>query len=269
MTSAELELYVTSEQVPWLLGVIPKIAPKLSPLDKFALRLVLHGTGKTVMRDGRLCELIQTPTLRQFVPLVEADGTEAEPVALWEARPKMRRQSRRERRQWMYSRKYLSEPFAPPHWTGEPRPKGARSVEARSQFPTASYLTKLVKDCGYAGSAAFAALGHAHQPWLLIPDRHRLLRAGLDEETSQSLEPSPEHPYVPAAPSRRTLQGGGFRKEQVTAALACRRWEEKHLTAVFEVIYLRRAPALVAASLQLKVETVHRHCSQILADLRA
>src|SRR5258708_5273112 len=57
-------------------------------------------------------------------------------------------------------------PFPAPHWRGEARPHGARRVRLQTRFPSLGFLTNLVRNLGYDGSAALAAMVQAHQPWL-------------------------------------------------------------------------------------------------------
>jgi hypothetical protein len=183
---------------------------------------------------------------------------------------------------WMYPNNFATAdsisctlpPFPPPHWVGDERPHGAREVRLHTQFPSAGYLAKLVSDYGYEPSAALAALSRAHEPWTRPPADRRTANAfnadgpgrGVNHEYSSFAS---EHPYHPASPMLRTTSGGGFKKQKVTEAIAKHRWDDKHSTAVFDVVYLQREPFLVAASLGLKVETVYQYSSRVRADLRA
>jgi len=153
--------------------------------------------------------------------------------------------------------------FSQPHWTGEPRPKNARRVLVRSNFPSPDYLRHLVAELGYNGHAAYAAVVRGHLPFLFL-DGH----ATEDGEEQQRVGQHTEHPFIPASPTQRLKRGGGFRKEQVTAAIEKHRWDEAHATAVFEVVYLRRKPFFVAASLRLKLTTIYQYASRVRADLR-
>jgi hypothetical protein len=155
--------------------------------------------------------------------------------------------------------------FPAPHWVGEARPKGARSVRLRSNFPSSDYLRYLVSDLGYDGSAAIAALSRAHQPWARVSDR----RTSAETNGLGNLSFSPAHPYHPASPTERATRGGGLKKDKVTEAIAQHNWDDKLSTAVFEIVYLRRKPSLVAASLGLKTATVYQYCSRVRADLHA
>ena len=158
--------------------------------------------------------------------------------------------------------------FLPPHWTGEPRPFGARRVRLRSNFPSADYLRYLVTELGYRGDAAIAALSHAHEPWTKVSDRRTSTDNTHRGVTHENSSFSPEHPYRPASPTVRTTSGGGFKKQRVTEEIARHNWNDKTNTAVFEIVYMQREPFLVAASLGLKLDTVYRYCSHVRADLR-
>jgi hypothetical protein len=161
----------------------------------------------------------------------------------------------------------------PPQWSGEARPKGYREVHLTSNYPSSSYLTDLVSNYGYSGSAAFSAMSHAHTPWVYqIDRRHARTLEGGDNET-----PATEHehqvimgdrPYVPASPFTESTMPT-FKKKTVQAEIDKHRWSPEHKTACFDVVYLKREPELVAASLgYLNVQTVSRHATRIRHDIR-
>ena len=100
-----------------------------------------------------------------------------------------------------------------PHWPGEGRPHGARRVRQQNRWPSPGYLTYLVRELGYDGNAAFAAIIQAHKPWRHSVDRRRARPVDADPERgtvprAYSRIVSVVHPYVPAAPSRRLRTGG-------------------------------------------------------------
>jgi hypothetical protein len=130
-----------------------------------------------------------------------------------------------------------------------------------SNFPSADDLRYLVTELGYRGDAAIAALSRAHEPWTKVSDR----RKGVTHKNSSF---SPEHPYRPESPTQRTTKGGGLKKEKVTEAIAKHRWDDRHSTAVFEVVYMQRKPFLVAASLGLRLTTLYQYSSRVRTDLR-
>jgi hypothetical protein len=164
-------------------------------------------------------------------------------------------------------------PFPVPHWRGEARPHGAQRVRLQTRFPSLPYLTYLVRDLGYDGHAAFAAMVKAHQPWLHSVDRRRANPVDADEQGGTiTHEYSPivsvVHPYVPAAPSQRTKTGGGLTKKQVEAALATKRWDGKMKKAVFEIVYRRRSNLEVSNESGIRVETLYVYASRIRQEIR-
>jgi len=176
--------------------------------------------------------------------------------------------------------------FPPPHWVGEPRPNKARWVRLQSRFPSLGYLTYLVSELGYDGSAAFAAMVQAHQPWMRTVDRRRANAIDVDDVVTkfgrgnESSELIPKfnwskssklvspHPYIPAAPGRRTKLGGGLSKEQVRQALARKRWDSGMKQAVFEIVYSRRSTLEVSNELGIPVETLYVYASRLRRDIK-
>jgi hypothetical protein len=164
-------------------------------------------------------------------------------------------------------------PFSAPHWTGEARPHGARRVRLPTRFPSVPYLTYLVRDLGYDGHAAFAAMVKAHQPWLRSVDRRRANPVDADAQTKTvPRECSPivsvVHPYVPAAPSQRTKTGGGLTKKQVETALARKRWDSGTKKGVFEIVYRRRSSLQVSNESGIPVETLYVYASRLRQDIQ-
>jgi hypothetical protein len=143
------------------------------------------------------------------------------------------------------------------------RPKGARRVTLESRFPSIKYLTYLVSELGYDGSAAFAAMARGHLPYLHAVDRRKARGANPDPVVH------PRHPYIPASPGRRTTVGGGLTKEKVSRALAQRAWDDNTREGVFEVVYFRQSAKRVAAERGLKLTTVYQYSSRLRADLCA
>ena len=108
--------------------------------------------------------------------------------------------------------------FQLPNWTNGitrgrwiyERPKGARIETLESSFPNTSYLMYLVSKLGYSRDAASAALTRAHNPWTRpVRDRRKASSQNADEQDLHGSSEhvgaaSPEHPYRPASPSRRT-----------------------------------------------------------------
>jgi len=163
-------------------------------------------------------------------------------------------------------------PFPPPHWTGEPRPHGARRVKLHSNFPSAGDLHYLVSELGYDGSAAFAATAQGHQWWLRVSDRRHANGFSADQQTGQNHGYSnfaPAHPYYPVSPARRTKVGGGLPKQDVVRALEQRGWDDNTRAAIFDVVYYKLSARQVAAQRGLKVATIYQYASRLRGDLRA
>jgi hypothetical protein len=164
-------------------------------------------------------------------------------------------------------------PFPAPHWPGEARPHGARRVRLKTRFPSIGYLTRLVRDLGYDGNAAFAAIVQAHQPWLRSVDRRRANpadanpRAGTAPHEHSAIV-SVLHSYVPAAPSRRSKTNGGLTKEQVYQALARKRWDSGMKKAVFEIVYGRRSNLQVSNESGIPLETLYVYASRLRQDIQ-
>jgi hypothetical protein len=168
-------------------------------------------------------------------------------------------------------------PFPPPHWTGEPRPKGYRTASLRSRFPSPDYVRTLVTEYGYDAHAAISTLARAHEPWSRpSPDRrHRKACEGADGQSEhddryqQYEHVSPNHPYRPASPSRRTHVGSGFTKEQVETGLGKMHTDAKTKQALFEIVYRRRSPLEISDEYGLRVEILHVYASRLRRRVRA
>jgi len=125
---------------------------------------------------------------------------------------------------------------------------------------------------GYDGNAAFAAMVQAHQPWLRSVDRHRANPVDADTQVgtvTHAYSPfvSVVHPYVPAAPSRRSKTGGGLTEEQVETALARKRWDGGTKRAVLEIVYRRRSSLEVSNEFGIPVETLYVYASRLRRDI--
>jgi hypothetical protein len=95
----------------------------LSPFQKYILRVLLFGAGKTVKDRGRICEVLDTGNqLRRLMPLVNEDLSEPNIDLFWvPRRPRDRKQMKEER----IRRQYVSGirvAFSGLHYTGQARP---------------------------------------------------------------------------------------------------------------------------------------------------
>jgi hypothetical protein len=234
----------------------------LTGLQKYLLRVILLQAGKTVIHRGRMVEVVDTrDSLRQLMPLVEPDLSEGNYTqSFWAPRrPADRQRFNLERRD--RSRCHQSIGVS----SGEGRPHGARRVHLQTRFPSMAYLTYLVAELGYDGSAAFAAMVQAHQPWLRSGDRSR---RGTGPNGCSPIV-CVKHPYVPAAPSRRTHVGGGLTEEQVSGSLRHMRTDPKTKDALLEIVYRRRSTLEVADELGLRAENLYVYASRLRSQIRA
>jgi hypothetical protein len=130
----------------------PAIEPEnsLTGLQKYLLRVILLHAGETVFHRGRTVEVVDThDSLRLLMLLVEPDLSEGNSTqAFWApTRPADRQQFDLDRRD--KSRRHQSIGVS----SGEGRPHGARGVRLQTRFPSTLYLTYLVENLGYDGTA--------------------------------------------------------------------------------------------------------------------
>jgi hypothetical protein len=233
----------------------------LTGLQKYLLRVISLQAGETVFHRGRILEVVDThDSLRLLMPLVEPDLSEGNSTqAFWApTRPADREQFNLDRRN--KSRCHRSIGVC----SGEGRPHGARGVRLQTRFPEVGYLTYLVADLGYDGTAAFAAMVQAHQPWLRSVDRRR----GTGPHQYSPIV-CVKHPYVPAAPSRRTHVGGGLTEERVLEGLRHMRTDPKAKAALVEIVYRRRSTLEVADEFGLKAENLYVYATRLRSHIHA
>ena len=233
-------------------------APTLSPVQAYALRLILFGAGKSIIHHGRLCEVPEShESIRLLFPLINADLTMANPIAFWvPCRPLNRHRFTRERTEWLY-RTGIKKAFIQPCWTGDARPD-KETTELGGDFPEADYLAHLVKNLGYPIEAALAAMSRGHIWRNPKPDRRR--NGGHFAQ--------PTHPYNQAAPNRRTTQGGGFSRAQVLSAIARMRTDNNTRFACFEVVYRRRSPKVVAQKYGIEWGKLRTYATRVRQRIR-
>lgn len=168
-------------------------------------------------------------------------------------------------------------PFPPPHWAGDERPHGARRVRQQTRFPSLGYLTYLVQELGYEGSAAFAAIVQGHQPWLRVSDRRHANSFSADQQLSGQRHQEDHshsdftsaHPYYEVSPARRTKVGGGLTLEQVQQGLNRMRQSEQVKAALVEIVYKRRSTLQVADESSLRAEILYVYASRLRGHIRA
>jgi hypothetical protein len=230
-------------------------APVLSPIQAYALRLTLFGAGKTIFHHERLCEVAEShESIRLLFPLINADLTTANLITFWvPRRPLTRSRFIRERTEWQY-RAGIKKAFPQPCWTGDARPD-KETVQLIGDFPETNYLAHLVKDLGYPIEAALAAMSHGHVWRDPSPNRRR---------NGTTLV----HPYNPAAPNRRTTQGGGFSRAQVISGIARMRTDDNTRLACFEVVYRRRSPKVVAKEYGIEWGKLRTYATRLRQRIR-
>jgi hypothetical protein len=106
----------------------------------------------------------------------------------------------------------------------------------------------------------------AHQPWLRSVDRRQAtatIASVRGEKPGYSTLVSVVHPYVPAAPVRRTTVGGGLTEQQVIAALRKMRTDESTKSALLEIVYRRRSTLEVSNESGVPVETLYVYASRL------
>lgn len=167
--------------------------------------------------------------------------------------------------------------FSVPNWTNgitrecwrKERPKGARIETLESSFPDTSYLMYLVSKLGYSRDAASAALTRAHNPWTRpVRDRRKASSQNADDQAEYGPSDSvgivsPEHPYRPASPSRRTRVGGGLTEEQVQNGLRKMRTDTQTKRALLEIVYRRRSTLQVSDEYNVPVEILYVYASRL------
>ena len=162
-----------------------------------------------------------------------------------------------------------------PCWHGEPRPAGYRPTKLHMQFPTFGSLLKLCEKYGYPWSAASAALTRAHVPWVRphSDKRKKVCPSlnGTDEGERQYASQEicdPAHPYVPAAPARRTTVGGGFTRVEVSEAIGRHGWDDKTNNAIFEIFFCGKSASEAAKVWGRNAGTLHQYCSAVRKSIR-
>jgi len=95
----------------------------LNPVQKYLLRLVLFGAGKTIQHKSRICEVVETHSqISRLLPIIDEDLSESKPEPFWvPRRPANRKQLRNERirRQYVGG---IRVAFSGLHYTGQARP---------------------------------------------------------------------------------------------------------------------------------------------------
>jgi hypothetical protein len=147
-----------------------------------------------------------------------------------------------------------------PHWRGEVLPPNMVTVLPRTKWPEQKLLRELL-ELGYPVGVILCSAINGHSP--VAPsagDRRKLKGSG---HVRQSWDASGghgfidvEHPYIAAAPGRRTTHSNVVTKQQFLTAAAHMRLGSQKAHAVFEVVVLGREVPAVAKRHRLKVRTL-------------
>jgi hypothetical protein len=165
------------------------VAP-LGPIQKYMLRLVLFGAGKTIQHKNKICEVVEThDQLRRLLPIIGEDLSEPEPFWV-PRRPANRKQLRKER----ILRQYVSGirvAFSGLHYTGQARPVGDSVPVERiyRELPpeTCRFLLHLGKpESRLSTTASYAT--RMMSVFVRLDNLKRLLRQQLNEKRKQFME---------------------------------------------------------------------------------
>jgi hypothetical protein len=168
-----------------------------------------------------------------------------------------------------------------PCWHGEEVPHGYRKVKLRTKFPSFAYLKRLAA-LEYLWDATKAALPCAHDPWIRpVADRRALgvvyksddddkgdETAGIERHGFHEIV-DPAHPYVPAAPSRRTLVGGGIPMFQVTREIAQHHWDDVTSSCVLEIVHRRQSPSELSERHGIPLRRLHEYARQVRKAIKS
>lgn len=211
----------------------------ISPTQKYLLRLVLFGAGKTILHHGTICEVLEThDQIRQLLPLVNTDLSEAKPSPCWVPRGAA---NRRETRQERIRRQYVSglrRVFPPPHWTGDERPEGmVVHLESRVADPTTS--------------GAYTSLLAGER----FPEDTLLNVRGLH--------------LVQGVPVKHTTKGFFSRAsvEREVSKMRTKDWGMK--IGITEVVFSRQSPTEVANQWGLNLRVLMTNASRVRRRIRA
>ena len=205
---------------------------------------------KTVIhRENAALVLDESEHLRQILTVEEFENGR---TPFWVYREQAKR---KENHAEVFWRNRINKTQSTPCWHGEEKPKGYRKVKLTTIFPSVLYLMRLAS-LEYPWCAVEAALPQAHNPWMRpVADRraHGVIDNSEDddngeEKTGLSKRDSHEivdvaHPYIPTAPGRRTLVGGGIPLFQVTREIAKHRWDDVTSSCVLAIVYRRQSPS--------------------------
>jgi hypothetical protein len=199
----------------------------LNPVQKYMLRLVLFGAGKTIFHKGIVCEVIETHNqICRLLPLVDGDLSEAKATPFWVPRKAaIRKEKKKERirRQYVQGTRRV---FSYPHYTGQPRP----STHPDDGVPLVFFVLKSLTPSPESSGALSSTLSKR------VPSHifREIKWKGFHLVQS-----------VPVSTTRRTSQNF-FSRESVNKALEKMRTHNVMKAGLVEVVFGRQSPSKIA-----------------------
>lgn len=212
----------------------------MNPTQKYILRLLLFGAGKTIFNNNSICEVMETHNhLRRLYPLVNADLSEAKTAPFWVHRNatsrhelivQRRTNGRNHRTLWK-----------PPSYMGESRPE----THPDDGIP----LVAVDLECRTSAESSGPLGCMLH---MKVPAQH-VMRAGF---------------HLVGVPTTRRTKKGFLSYESVSKALGKMRTNSVMKYALMEVVYLRQSPTKVARDLYLPLANLKVYASRLRGHVR-
>jgi hypothetical protein len=186
--------------------------------------------------------------------VTKADGTR---VPLSEIARQFRAEA--EVRARVQSPQVIRTPWQKPEYLADAFPNGYTKVPLHSKWPGSTLLRELAS-LGYPCGAILCSAIRGHNPVTNGEHVRRVKGAGhvgqkWDKGGSRAFF-DVEHPYIAAAPGKRTTHSSSISKQQFVAAVAPMRLGPKKTRAAFEVVVLGRSVPTVAKRHRLKGRTL-------------
>jgi hypothetical protein len=232
----------------------------LNPVQKYLLRLVLFGIGKTVLHKNAICEVVETHNqIRRLRPLINGNLGESNVSPFWVPRPINKKQFK-VARMWRSRRhRTLMRPLFGV-WSADSAEGLIIVPLPQSNVLSVEEAKRLVHELGYDARAAFTSI-----PRPMAYTRRDRRRFGVVKTKSgrwvNSTNFGQPIPYV-AAPTRHTTQGF-FSRDAVLQAAARMRTSDKMRMAVVEVVFRRQSPTKIAEKYRLNLETLKKYSTRI------
>lgn len=232
----------------------------MNPIQKYMLRLVFSGAGKTILHKGSICEVVETHNqIRRLQPLVNETLDESNVSPFWVPRRPTDKKQFKVTRMWK-SRRHrtlMRPPFGV--WSADSA-EGLQAVPLPpSNLLTIADAEHLVRELGYDAHAAFASVTRP-----MVNTKSDRRRIGVVKKNGRWLDRTSfvqPIPYV-AAPTRHTTQGF-LSRETVLQAVARMRTSDKMRMAVVEVVFRRQSPTAIAKKYRINLETLKKYSTRI------